>query len=257
MLKILVVEDEQMIRKGIILTINWAELDCFVVGEASNGLEGIEAVNKLVPDIIICDIKMPQMDGIEMLKQLRQAGNNTPVIFLTAYDTFSYVQSALRLGAIDYILKPFHDGELERAVLLSRNKINTKEGNSPRKDFPPLKSGEKNKYIFQAMEFIRLHYNNPDLSIGMIANHLQISEGYLSHLFKKASDLGPLNFLTHYRIYQSKLLLQDYRVKVYEVAEKVGYRDIAYFSSTFKKLAGISPSEYQIQYQNNKDTKFM
>ena len=86
MLKILVVEDEQMIRKGIILTINWAELDCFVVGEASNGLEGIEAVNKLVPDIIICDIKMPQMDGIEMLKQLRQAGNNTPVIFLTAYE---------------------------------------------------------------------------------------------------------------------------------------------------------------------------
>ena len=79
---------------------------------------------------------------------------------------------------------------------------------------------------------------------------MQISEGYLSHLFKKASNLGPLNFLTHYRIYQSKLLLQDYRVKVYEVAEKVGYRDIAYFSSTFKKIVGISPSEYQIQCQN-------
>ena len=68
---------------------------------------------------------MPKMDGLEMLKQLRQMGNNTPVIFLTAYDTFSYIQSALRLGAIDYILKPFHDGELERAVLLIKNKSHT------------------------------------------------------------------------------------------------------------------------------------
>ena len=250
MFKVLVVEDEQMIRKGIILTVNWESLDCIVAGEATNGVEGLEAVKNLTPDIIICDIKMPKMDGLEMLKQLRQMGNNTPVIFLTAYDTFSYIQSALRLGAIDYILKPFHDGELERAVLLIKNKITAKETNAPPNDFPPLKSGEKNKYIFQAMEFIRMYYNTPDLSVGMIANYLQISEGYLSHLFKKASNLGPLNFLTHYRIYQSKLLLQDYRVTVYEVAEKVGYRDIAYFSSTFKKIVGISPSEYQIQCQN-------
>ena len=113
MLKVLIVEDEEMIRKGIVLTVDWAAMDCVVVGEASNGLEALDAVQRYDPSLIITDLKMPQMDGIEMVTRLRQAGNNAYVIILTAYDTFSYAQAALRLGAVDYLLKPFHDGDLE------------------------------------------------------------------------------------------------------------------------------------------------
>ena len=110
MLKVLVVEDEELIRKGIVLAVDWAALDCVVVGEASN------AVERLSPSLIITDLKMPRMDGIEMLRRLREAGNPVYVIILTAYDSFTYAQSALRLGAVDFLLKPFHDGELEQAV---------------------------------------------------------------------------------------------------------------------------------------------
>ena len=117
MLKVLIVEDEEMIRKGIVLTVDWAALDCVVVGEASNGLEGLEAAKRLEPTLIITDLKMPKMDGIEMLRTLRAQGCGAYVIILTAYDDFTYAQSALRLGAVDYLLKPFHDGELEEAVL--------------------------------------------------------------------------------------------------------------------------------------------
>ena len=116
MLKVLIVEDEELIRKGIALTVDWATLDCVVVGEAANGAEGLEKAEKCDPDLIITDLKMPQMDGIEMLERLRQAGKTTHVIILTAYDSFSYVQTALRLEAVDYLLKPFHDGDLEKAV---------------------------------------------------------------------------------------------------------------------------------------------
>ena len=113
MLKVLVVEDEELIRRGIVLAVDWASLGCVVVGEAANGEEALEAVERLSPSLIITDLKMPRMDGIEMLRRLRERGNMAYVIILTAYDSFEYAQSALRLGAVDFLLKPFHDGDLE------------------------------------------------------------------------------------------------------------------------------------------------
>ena len=244
MLKVLIVEDEEMIRKGIVLTVDWAALDCVVVGEASNGVEGLEAAKRLEPSLIITDLKMPQMDGIEMLTKLRQQGCRAYVIILTAYDNFAYAQSALRLGAVDYLLKPFHDGDLENAVLRLQNRLQS-DSVAPETIETP-KKGDKSKYVLEAMAYISRHYNEPDISVGTVAQSLNISEGYLSHTFKKETDYTLLNYLTRYRIHKAMELLKDCRVKVYEVAEQVGYRDIAYFSATFKKYTGMSPSEYQL-----------
>lgn len=246
MLKVLVVEDEEMIRKGIVLAVDWAAMDCVVVGEAANGLEALDAVERLAPSLIITDLKMPQMDGIEMLRELRQRGNNAYVIILTAYDSFTYAQSALRLGAVDFLLKPFHDGDLERAVAALRRRIGS--DGAPRAAESPLlglKKGDKSKYVLEAMDYIGAHYNDPNISITAIAQHLGLSEGHLSHIFKKETDYTLLNYLTRYRVHKAMELLRDCRVKVYEVAELVGYRDITHFSATFKKLAGMTPSEYQ------------
>ena len=243
MLKVLIVEDEEMIRKGIVLTVDWAALDCVVVGEAANGAQGLEAARRLEPSLIITDLKMPQMDGIEMLTALRAEGCTAYVIILTAYDNFAYAQSALRLGAVDYLLKPFHDGDLENAI------TRVQQRQQPAADAAPIgtpRKGDKSKYVLEAMDYISKHYNEPDISVGTVAQSLNISEGYLSHTFKKETDYTLLNYLTRYRIHKAMELLKDCRVKVYEVAEQVGYRDIAYFSATFKKYAGISPSEYQL-----------
>ena len=244
MLKVLIVEDEEMIRKGIVLTVDWAALDCVVVGEASNGLEGLEAARRLEPTLIITDLKMPQMDGLEMLRALREEGCAAYVIILTAYDQFEYAQSALRLGAVDYLLKPFHDGELENAVNRLRSRMESGPVAPETMGIP--RKGDKSRYVLEAMAYISKHYNEPDISVGTVAQSLNISEGYLSHTFKKETDYTLLNYLTRYRIHKAMELLKDCRVKVYEVAEQVGYRDIAYFSATFKKYTGISPSEYQL-----------
>ena len=243
MLKVLIVEDEEMIRKGIVLTVDWAALDCVVVGEAANGLEGLEAARRLEPTLIITDLKMPQMDGIEMLRALREEGCKAYVIILTAYDHFAYAQSALRLGAVDYLLKPFHDGDLENAIIQLRSRMENKPAALPI-DIP--RKGDKSRYVLEAMAYISQHYNEPDISVGTVAQSLHISEGYLSHTFKKETDYTLLGYLTRYRIHKAMELLKDCWVKVYEVAEQVGYRDIAYFSATFKKYTGLSPSEYQL-----------
>ncbi len=240
MYKVIVIDDEMLVRRGIVMETDWQALNCVVVAEAGNGIEGLEAVRKYHPDLLICDIRMPKMDGIEMLERLRQAGKTTHVIILTAYDSFSYVQTALRLEAVDYLLKPFHDGDLEKAVQRVQAKLAPKQT-----VLPEPKTGSGNRYVSEAIQYIKNHYQEPDISVSSVAQSLNISEGHLSHTFRKETGSTLLGYLTRYRIHKAAELLKDCRVKVYEVAEQVGYRDIGYFSNTFKKITGKTPSEYQ------------
>ncbi len=250
MLKVLVVDDEAFVRKGIVMETDWASLDCMVVAEAENGIAGIAAAKRYAPDLIISDIRMPQMDGIEMLRCLREEGSKARVIFLTAYSDFSYAQNAIKLLASDYLLKPFEDGELENAVSRIRDRIQQERdtGNAEEGKKAPalvLKSGDKSKYVMEAISYISLHYGDDDLCVGAIADTIGISEGHLSHIFKKETEYTVMAYITRYRMSAAMKLLANCRYKVYEVAELVGYHDITYFSSTFKKIVGVSPSEYQ------------
>lgn len=248
MYKVIVIDDEILVRRGIVMETDWNALDCIVVAEAANGLEGLLAVHKYNPDLIISDIRMPKMDGLEMLRTLREEENDVSVIFLTAYGEFSYAQSALKLLASDYLLKPFGDGELEKTVkqtLEKRKRAQKRNGET--EEIPNLirQSGDKSKYVMGALAYITEHYQEPDISVGAIAGYLGISEGHLSHTFKKETDYTVASYITRIRMREAMKLLGDCRNKVYEVAEAVGYRDIAHFSATFKRIVGISPSEYQ------------
>lgn len=251
MYKVIVIDDEMLVRKGIVLETDWNALGCMVVAEAGNGLEGIDAVHKYQPDLLICDIKMPKMDGITMLRQLRQEGNDISVIFLTAYGEFEYAQNALKLLASDYLLKPFQDGELEEAIRRVTGKIGEKQNRKTESvdevgmSALVLPTGDKSKYVMKALDYIQEHYMDTEISVGAIAESIGISEGHLSHTFKKETEYTVMAYITRFRMRAAMKLLNDCSMKVYEVAEQVGYRDIAYFSSTFKKVVGVSPSEYQ------------
>ena len=245
MLKVLVVDDEAVVRRGIVLGIDWAARGCVLAGEAVNGEEGLAAVERYSPSLIITDVRMPRMDGIEMVRRLRAEGNGAHVIILTAYSDFSYAQSAVKLGAVDYLLKPFHDGELEEAV----ERLADRGGHGPARAAPEIPSGAKSKYVMESLRYVSEHYAEPDMSIAQVAKSLGISEGHLSHVFKRETGRTLGSYVTDYRIQRAKELLRDCRSKVYEVAEAVGYRDITYFSAAFKKAAGVSPSEYQKQSQ--------
>ena len=127
MYKIVVVEDEKRVRQGIIMGTDWSKINCIVMGEAENGEEGVEIIRKCRPDIVITDIRMPRMMGIEMIEKVYELGLEPRVIFLTAYDDFAYAQQAVKLGAADYLLKPFKDGELESTIqkLIEKNRRDT------------------------------------------------------------------------------------------------------------------------------------
>lgn len=250
MLKVVVVEDEELSRKGIILATDWASVGCVVVGDASDGEQGLEVIRRLKPDLIVTDIKMPKRNGLDMLRQLREEGSDAKVIILTAYGEFEYARAALQLGAADYLLKPFRDGELEQAV--ERLKKRQERGNAQYAAEACVHSVEEkrqSKYIGEVLAYVRQHYNDPEIGVPSIAAALGLSESHLGHLFKRETGYTLTGYLTHYRVHAAMSLLRDCRAKVYEVAEQVGYQDIAYFSSIFKKSTGISPSEYQKRCQ--------
>ncbi len=244
MFKILVVDDETIIRRGIMLGVDWASMDCIVVGEAANGAEGLEAVRQYNPNIIITDVRMPHMDGIQMLTELRRQNCPASFILLTAYSDFEYARSALKLGAVDYLLKPFQTQELTGAVTRIRQKEKEQTILTPQ-NVLPLTKGDKSKYVLKALQYIADHYMDADISITSIASHLAVSESHLSHVFKKETSYTVIGYLTQYRMHMAMKLLTDHRYKVYEVAEMTGYRDLAYFGHMFKKTVGISPSEYR------------
>ena len=242
MIRVLMVDDEPLVRHGVAAGMDWASLGCEVVGEAQSGEEGLALARRLKPDLIITDIRMPKMDGITMMNMLREEGCAARCIVLTAHSDFEYARGALLFGADDYLLKPFRDQELTHAVA----RVCRKMESAPAANTPAVKKEpEATGYVRQAMDYIAGHYADENISIATIAEHLCVSEGHLSHVFKKQTGRTVTNYLTKTRIDAAMALLQTGRVKVYEAAAAVGYKDVTYFSATFKKLTGLSPSEVE------------
>ncbi len=124
MYKVLIIDDESIIRKGIKNIINWKQLDCEVCADASDGIEGIELIKKYLPEVIITDIRMPGMDGLSMIKQVKGIVPYSKIIILTGYRDFDYVQEAIKFGAFDFLLKPSKIEELTAVLTRAVNEIN-------------------------------------------------------------------------------------------------------------------------------------
>lgn len=246
MYKVIIVEDEVAARRGLLLTVPWQELNCVVVGDAEDGEEGLALILRHNPDLVLTDVRMPKMTGVDMALKARDKGSQAEFIILSAYEEFAYAQKALRAGAAEYLLKPFSDEDLIFAIreVTDRldNKLESRHSPLLREN---IAKGEKSKYVNLALKYIEEHYQDPDLTVTGIAEELGISDGYLSRVFRKETEYTLVNYLTRYRLQIAMELLRDITVKVYEVADQVGYLDTAYFSTQFKRYYGVTPSDYQ------------
>lgn len=215
--------------------VSWQALGCTPVG-TSDGSTGLEEIAKLNLDVIFLDLD--RTEGLPLLSRLRENGCEAQVILTASREDFSLARQGLWLGAVDYLVTPVDRKALSQAMERIRRRLTRID---PSAALPEGKS----KYVREALGYIAQHYADTDISITTIADSLRLSEGHLSHMFKKETGTTVIGFLTQYRIRKAMELLRNCRYKVYEVAELVGYRDVTYFSSTFKKIAGMSPSEYQ------------
>ncbi len=250
MMKIVIVEDEEMIRRGLVHTMDWLSMGAMVIADAKNGKEGLEKIIELRPDVVMTDIRMPLMDGFEMLEKAKTVYDFHSII-LTSYQEFDYAKKAISLNATDYLLKPVTEEDLQKSLLKIQQKIalekqrNEDLGIKLHEDFERFmgENKAKNYYVQIALEKLVENYREK-ISIESIALEMGISASYLSRKFKQITKRTYLEILNEYRIIQAVKLLGEGRYRISEVAEKTGFSDYKHFYSVFKKYTGMTPSEY-------------
>jgi len=244
MLNILVVEDEAPIRDWIVYTISNSSKNFNVLASASNGKEAYELAVKLKPQVIISDIKMPIMDGIELTKKIKKIMPNVLVILLTNYAEFSYAKQAISCGVYEYLVKSdIRQKELNE--LLSNIYQNIQNNNNVISENQKHIEDKENKYsksIEKAMEYIELNYKEP-ISLSNISKYVYLSPEYFSRLFKEEVGENFSTYLTIYRMKKAEYLIKNTDMKISQISNEVGYTNSGYFSKTYKKYKGISPDE--------------
>lgn len=243
MLRVVIVEDEDIIREGLISTLDWQSMGACVVGEAADGQEGLQVVEAQQPDVVLTDIRMPRLSGLAMAEALRRSGCYAALVFLTSYADFSYAQEALRLGAADYLLKPVEEDAL-RAVLQKLACADRVPDGPVLVDWLPLLQQDNlNPYVRDVLRLIAAQYKER-LSIERAADALGISASYLSRKLKEQTGHTFNSLVTRYRLQQSLSLLREGRLRVYEVAEQVGFSDYKNFAQVFRKYLQMTPSQF-------------
>lgn len=237
-MKVFIVDDEKIIRKGISSILHQHLPSVKIIGEASDGVEALEKISQLLPDVVITDIKMPSMDGVELTKQIHALFPDIKIIVLSCYDDYNYVRQSMKNGALDYLLKPIDKHEFLALI----NLLNLNES-----ELPGQTKVDSNELISNAKNYIRKHYSG-DITLTQVAEYVHLNPSYFSKLFRTKTGLTFSAFLTDVRIGQAKQLLLNPNIKIYEVCEKVGFSDSVTFNRSFKRVVGVSPSEFRNQF---------
>lgn len=244
MKKVLLVEDENLIRRGLKFQMDWTAVNCVVAGEAASGQEGLEQIQNLQPDIVITDIRMPDMDGLEMLAA-GQAECPFDAIIISGYSEFEYAQQAIHLGVSEYLLKPVDLNELRSCLqkLVSRRQEGLANSES---SIPSITSFDpanlNNIYAATMLQYIQQHYAE-HISLTDLSQELNISCTHLNAKFKGETGYTFHDFLNYYRICKAVELQKQRNYKLYEIAELVGFSDYKYFNKVYKRYVGYAPNK--------------
>lgn len=237
--KVIVADDERLIARNIARNIEKANESFQVVSMAADGLEAYEQTQALLPDVVFSDIKMPEMDGIELIRRIADEFPTIRTVIVSGFNDFELAREALRNQAVDYLLKPINPYDLKKtlhkleAELLARqNELTPKRENSPA------------EIVDGIMAYLRRNFAQ-QIDLSAIADEYSFSSAYLSKIFKEHADMSPGRYLIDCRMKAAKKLLQDTDLPIKDVAEKVGYPDPLHFSKSFKTATGFSPAQYR------------
>ena len=238
-LRVLLVDDEIMIREGFKRLFDWDAHDCEVVGEAGDGMEALTKIDTLCPDIVIMDINIPVMNGLKVIQLSRIRHPGTACVIVSGYDDFSYCREALRLKITDYILKPVNYEEF--GTCIDNLKISLFER---RVSSAPESEKQEERTIAGLTRYLQEHLAE-EISLSVLAEQFHLNPQYISQLFKSEIGVNFLAYLTNIRMERAKKLLLSTSLSIAEVAERSGYGDYRVFTKVFKKSEGVTPSQYR------------
>ena len=248
-LRVLLVDDEIMIREGFKRLFDWEAHECEVVGEAADGMEALAQIDSLKPDIVIMDINIPIMNGLKVIQLSRIKHPATAYVIVSGYDDFSYCRQALRMQITDYILKPVNYEEF--GTCIDNLKISLFERRVAAGEAP---EAQEERVITGITRYLQAHLAE-EVSLSILAEEFHLNPQYISQLFKNEIGVGFLAYLTNIRMEKAKKLLLSTSLAVAEVAEQSGYGDYRVFTKVFKKSEGITPSQYRRDFLEGAEAK--
>lgn len=249
--KVIVAEDEELLLENIIKKIN-AHPAFEVIGHAQTGAQVLELLKEKYPILLVTDIRMPVMDGIELLTQVREYHPDMKFIILSGFSDFEYAREAIHLKVYDYLLKPLSQADLHQCLSRLQKDLELEEKNYQNYFSKDYAHTAPEKVAGLLHEFITSNYQRP-LNFGVIAQTMNYSQSYLTKIFLTKYNCTPIKYLSQVRLQKAcYLLLNNPELTINQIAELTGYEDQGYFSRTFKKYMGISP----LQYKKNHNAQY-
>lgn len=241
-MKVLLVDDERIQLRGLSRHVAWDKIGYEMPDCADSGALAIRMAMETQYDVIVADVTMPQMTGLEMIKEMRKCLQKQPVfVILSGYDEFSYAQEAIRLGVRYYALKPVKVEEITEVlqnVYLEINGMAAIGEEDAAERVHPV--------IFQIIQYIEKEYASP-VTTQSLAERFGLNSSYLSTLFKQNIGMNLSVYLTKTRMKKAVELLKTGRYRISDISEMVGYRTPAYFAEQFKKEYGCNPKDYRFE----------
>ncbi len=257
---ILIVDDEPRTREGVRKTLEaWSSGSCRIE-TVSSGVEALEWLQNNEANLLVTDIRMPEIGGLDLIEKLEQLKHPPVVIVISGHPEFDYAQRALKYGVIEYLLKPLDKMKLVQAVELAlkrEEQIHRIERMEKLVD-PKLMETMEHENVYNAQVREAIHYLDEHLhepvSMRDLADHLHMNASYFSVLFKEQTGLTFSEYLTKQRIQRAKVLLTTTALPIAEIAEKVGYQTARYFVKVFRELEKVSPGQYRNNVRDPEDT---
>jgi len=240
MMRIIIADDEELslhALKRMVLSINRENIE--LIGAARDGNELLRLMLQEKPDVIITDITMPGMSGLEVIAKSIELALNIRFIITSAYANFEYARIAMRLGVTDFLAKPLSVKELSDAIDSIEGFADTQEHSMKQMHTCIIKA---------AISYIDQHFKQA-ISLDNVAAHVFLSPTYFSVLFKKETGIKYIDYLTSVRINAAKQLLKNKNFSVSQICELVGYKDPKQFRKQFAKSEGVSPTEFRLRGQ--------
>ena len=239
---LLIAEDEDNTREGLTNYIDWPELGFQVVASVRDGKEAIQFIEQRTEsvDVILSDIRMDKVSGLELAKYICEHEYRTKVVLLTAYKDFEYARKAITYHVVEYLLKPVRIQELKQTFQKLRNLIELSETqNAESEEYMSVDLVEK------AKRYIDQHYMEKNCSLERVAENVGVVPSHLSKLFRQKTGKTFTDYITQERIDTAKDLLRHTNRKVHEISVQLGYGRARHFSKIFRNSTGMLPKEYR------------
>lgn len=243
-MRIVVIDDESQTRASVIRLLGRLGEEYTVIGEAGNGYEGMLLIKDLRPDLVITDIMMPRISGLDMIESAHCCAPETYFIILSGYAEFEFAQRAINLPVVQYLLKPITVEQMQEA--LNRVSENIASLTSNPKSQPENQPNIQNNYSDITTYIVNeIHKSYTQrLYLDAIAGQLKVTPEYAGNVFSRETGKSFSVYLRDVRIDKAKELLENTDLKMYEIAFKVGYSDEKYFCRVFKECTGSTPKRY-------------